>query len=65
MQQRDGSSANLDESPNYDLEFGPSDEKRYESAWWWRRLNRIMSVFGVIIIAIVVRASYLPNLDGY
>ncbi|RDW70192.1 hypothetical protein BP5796_08589 [Coleophoma crateriformis] len=54
MQHADESSANLDNPHNYDLEFGPSDEKRYESARWWRRLNRIMSVFGVIVIAVVI-----------
>lgn len=35
-------------------EFGPMDEARYESARWWRKLNRWMSGVGVIIIAVIV-----------
>ncbi|RKF55207.1 putative serine-rich protein [Erysiphe neolycopersici] len=31
------------------------DEVRYESAAWWRKLNRYMSILGVLIIAAVVR----------
>jgi ABC-type multidrug transport system permease subunit len=30
------------------------DESRYESARWWRNLNRIMSVIGLLIIGAVV-----------
>lgn len=32
----------------------PADEARYESAKWWRRLNRIMSFVGLLIIGAVV-----------
>jgi len=33
------------------------DEKKYLKARWWRTLNRIMSVIGVGIIAVVVSLS--------
>lgn len=50
----DYSSSNLDISNDYDREFGPMDEARYESAKWWRRLNRLMSLVGLLIIATIV-----------
>lgn len=45
---------------DYSRQFGPLDEARYESARWWRNLNRCMSVVGVIIIIIVVLAALPP-----
>lgn len=41
--------------PNdYSRQFGPLDEARYESARWWRNLNRCMSVVGIIILILIV-----------
>ncbi|KAL3425777.1 serine-rich protein [Phlyctema vagabunda] len=54
MQERDSSSANLGSGHDYETNFGSSDEKRYESASWWRRLNRYMSLVGILIIAVVI-----------
>ena len=55
MRERDSSTSNLSEGPNdYTRQFGPMDEARYESAKWWRNLNRWMSLVGVLIIAAVV-----------
>jgi hypothetical protein len=58
MQEQDHSTSNLDSTndvPNdYARQFGPMDEARYESAKWWRRLNRWMSLVGVLVIAAVV-----------
>ncbi|KAE8447357.1 hypothetical protein EG329_010771 [Mollisiaceae sp. DMI_Dod_QoI] len=58
MRERDNSTSNLDSSndvPNdYARQFGPMDEVRYESAKWWRRLNRWMSIVGLLIIIAVV-----------
>jgi hypothetical protein len=52
------SSSQLDTSNqianNYDRQFGPIDEKRFENAKWWRNLNRWMSVVGFLIIAAIV-----------
>lgn len=36
---------------------GPMDERRYQSARWWRRLNRWMSLVGLLIIATIVSLS--------
>jgi len=39
-----------------DLEkqLGPVDEARYENARWWRNINRIMSLVGIVIVVAVV-----------
>ena len=39
-----------------DLEkqLGPIDEARYENARWWRNINRILSVVGILLIAAIV-----------
>lgn len=39
-----------------DLEkrLGPIDEARYENARWWRNINRIMSLVGIVIVVAVV-----------
>ena len=59
MRERDISTSNLDgsndPSNDYIRQFGPMDEARYESAKWWRRLNRWMSLVGFLIIAAIVR----------
>lgn len=34
--------------------WSPMDEQRYQSARWWRILNRIFSVAGVVIIVVIV-----------
>ena len=47
----------VDVENDYSRQFGPLDEARYESARWWRNLNRWMSAVGLIIIIIVVRHS--------
>lgn len=31
------------------------DERRWQKARWWRRVNRIMSIMGLLIIGAVVR----------
>jgi len=46
-----GSSEALDD---YSRQFGPMDDARYESARWWRTLNRYMSVPGILIVAAAV-----------
>jgi hypothetical protein len=63
MRERDISTSNLDgsndPSNDYIRQFGPMDEARYESAKWWRRLNRWMSLVGFLIIAAIVRNPYI------
>lgn len=58
MQEHDGSTSNLDSSNeganSYSRGYGSHDEARYESALWWRKLNRWMSFIGLLIIGSVV-----------
>lgn len=46
-------------SPTFDYyqaarKFNALEEARYESAVWWRKLNRWMSLVGILIIAAIV-----------
>jgi len=51
-----GSNEALDD---YSRQFGPMDDARYESARWWRTLNRYMSVPGVLIVTAAVSLTSL------
>ena len=42
-------------------ELDPADISRYESARWWRNLNRGMAVVGILIIAVIVRQPILEH----
>ncbi|CAK7238750.1 MAG: hypothetical protein STHCBS139747_000168 [Sporothrix thermara] len=42
-----------------------NDEKRYQSARWWRNLNRIMAVFGLLIIGAVVALVVVGVRQGW
>lgn len=57
----DTSTSNLDSTNEnineYARHLKPMDEARYESARWWRQLNRIMSFVGVLILGAVVSYS--------
>jgi len=41
------------------------DETRYESARWWRNLNRFMSVIGLLIIGAVVALAVIGVRQGW
>lgn len=48
-----------DISNDYARQFGPMGEARYESARWWRNINRWMSVVGISIVIVVVSPSLI------
>lgn len=52
MRERSGSA--FDVENEMARQYGPIDESRYESARWWRNLNRIMSVVGLAIVGAIV-----------
>ncbi|KAG8532046.1 uncharacterized protein KY384_003683 [Bacidia gigantensis] len=58
-----GKSAVRDTQISQDLEkqLGPTDWARYENARWWRKINRIMCVTGVVVILIVVSHRYATH----
>ncbi|KAK4157881.1 hypothetical protein C8A00DRAFT_11245 [Chaetomidium leptoderma] len=41
------------------------DESRYESARWWRNLNRVMSIVGLLIIGAVVALAVIGVRQGW
>lgn len=41
------------------------DETRYESARWWRNLNRVMSIIGLLIIGAVVALAVVGVRQGW
>lgn len=66
MQEHRGSDFDVEWSPSHpDLANStaqrPVDEARYESAKWWRRMNRILSVVGLLIIGTIVSLSTFAN----
>lgn len=42
-----------------------ADEMRYQSARWWRSLNRVMSVIGLLIIGAVVALAIVGVREGW
>ncbi|QSZ30706.1 hypothetical protein DSL72_000264 [Monilinia vaccinii-corymbosi] len=50
---------------DYARVFGPLDEARYESARWWRNLNRWMSAVGLLIIAAIIILAIEGTLKGW
>ena len=63
MEEKSHSTSNISSNrvPNdYTRQFGPMDEARFESAKWWRGLNRWMSMVGILIIAVIVSSSPFP-----
>lgn len=68
MVQRDSSYSDLGvrtQSHEYERHIESVDELRYENARWWRMLNRIMSVVGLLIIAAVVVLLVLALKQGW
>jgi hypothetical protein len=41
------------------------DEMRYQSAKWWRTLNRVMSVFGLLILGAVAALVVVGVRQGW
>jgi hypothetical protein len=59
MKERDDSTAQFqipeDSVPEpFYRRVAPIDDSRYQSARWWRNLNRYMSVIGLLIIGVVI-----------
>jgi len=41
------------------------DETKYESARWWRNLNRVMSFFGLLIIGAIIALAIIGTRQGW
>lgn len=57
MTEADHGKSRLDILEEVNRLWSPMDERRYQSARWWRILNRIFSVVGVAIIVLIVSFS--------
>ncbi|KAF1844570.1 uncharacterized protein K460DRAFT_376228 [Cucurbitaria berberidis CBS 394.84] len=42
-------------------QFGPTDDKAFQKATWWRNLNRIMSGIGTLLIGLIIALSILAS----
>ncbi|OCK85297.1 hypothetical protein K432DRAFT_413395 [Lepidopterella palustris CBS 459.81] len=42
-------------------DIGPIDERRYQKARWWRNLNRIMSVVGILLIGAIIALAVVAS----
>ncbi|CAO2648542.1 Nn.00g078090.m01.CDS01 [Neocucurbitaria sp. VM-36] len=42
-------------------EFGPTDDKSFQKATWWRNLNRIMSGIGTLLIGLIIALAILAS----
>ncbi|RKF55204.1 putative serine-rich protein [Golovinomyces cichoracearum] len=64
MQNDDRTSPTLDIFKN-ERDFNAIDEARYENAAWWRKLNRWMSLVGVLVIGAVVALVIIGLEQGW
>ncbi|KAF1990596.1 hypothetical protein K402DRAFT_400793 [Aulographum hederae CBS 113979] len=55
----DATPSQLDVEQAIQRNLGPIDEKRYLKAQWWRNLNRIMSIAGILVIGAVVALAVI------
>ena len=46
-------------------QLAQAEEKRYQSAKWWRTLNRVMAVFGLLILGAIAALVYIGVRDGW
>lgn len=50
-------SSQTDLEQRFDQQFGPTDDKAFQKATWWRNLNRVMSGIGTLLIVAIVSSS--------
>src|SRR4051794_34948163 len=51
---RKGKSVQADTEAGLDRQMEMVDQEQYANARWWRNLNRVMSVVGLLVIGVVV-----------
>ncbi|KAK3368047.1 hypothetical protein B0H63DRAFT_66953 [Podospora didyma] len=66
MLERDSSQSQFSRArPEYTFTPRAIDETRYESARWWRNLNRLMSILGLLIIGAVIALVVVGAKQGW
>lgn len=43
----------------------PIDDSRYQSARWWRNLNRYMSIIGLLILGAIIALIVVGTKEGW
>ena len=54
MEEANGSTSQLDARSSYPRRSMLPHELYYEGARWWRRLNRYMSIVGLLVIGAII-----------
>ncbi|KAK0669453.1 hypothetical protein QBC41DRAFT_107244 [Cercophora samala] len=54
-----------EKQPEYSYQPQAGDERRFETVRWWRNLNRIMSVVGLLIIGAIVALAVVGVQQGW
>lgn len=54
LQRENNSQGEMGQSHEYERHIESEDEIRFQSAKWWRKLNRCMSVVGLLIIGAII-----------
>lgn len=69
MFERDGSATGLgigaQQAENLDQRVAPIDDTRYQNARWWRNLNRVMSIVGLLIIGAIIALVVVGTRQGW
>lgn len=54
-----------EKQPEYRYQPQAGDERRFEAVRWWRNLNRIMSVVGLLIIGAIIALAVVGVQQGW
>ena len=65
MEEASGSTSQLDVRSSYPRRSMLPHELYYEGARWWRRLNRYMSIVGLLVICAVIALVVLGVRQGW
>ena len=69
MLERDGSATGLgiaaQQAENLDQRVASIDDTRYQNARWWRNLNRVMSVIGLLILGTIITLVVVGTQQGW
>ena len=67
--ERDSSATGLgiatQHADNLDQRVASIDDTRYQNAIWWRNLNRVMSIIGLLIIGTIIILVVVGTQQGW
>lgn len=69
MFQQDGSATGLgiskQEAEAFDERVASIDDTRFQTARWWRNLNRVMSIVGLLILSTIIALVVVGTRQGW